>query len=81
MAVITCYDMVKVSNKIFNENTFHVSMRHKIRSNTYYFSTPRNLCLDLYNEWLNAEMWEKFSSSCRYQPSEEEMANCILDSK
>ncbi|KAL5251470.1 hypothetical protein ACHWQZ_G016988 [Mnemiopsis leidyi] len=39
----------------------------------------QNLCLDLYNEWLNAELWEKFSSNCRYQPREEEMANCILD--
>jgi len=38
-----------------------------------------NLCLGLYKDWLNTELWDKFSSTCRYKPSEEDMANCILD--
>lgn len=46
-----------------------------------YYTLHRNLCYDLYNEWLNTEMWDKFSANCRYTPSEEEMANCILDSE
>ena len=39
----------------------------------------RNLCLGLYKDWLNHDLWENFSTKCQYLPREEEMTNCILD--
>eukprot|EP00116_Pleurobrachia_bachei_P005848 sb/3466110/ len=41
--------------------------------------TCRNLCLDLYRNWLSSDLWSQFTQKCRYKPSEERMTSCILD--